>query len=230
MFIVAPEGNIWVGKNIYIFGHSQVDFNLLSFHSFKKLILVCVHGMAMSFSIPPLFRRRDKKPSETKCYPTLASICQPRLSSSSKSYQSSNSAHAISPYEELEDNDFYLYIRSNHDSLFKKSCVVCIPCSRQLHGLALNRNLIGKWNSFATKLNLGQSTNQLLFMKLPFLDAHSFSRSPYYQGQYQSASGKVISIEQEAVITISGKSIFQSLSSGVRRKPIPSQDNPQFHY
>jgi hypothetical protein len=42
-------------------------------------------------------------------------------------------------------------------------------------------------------------------MKLPFLDAHSFSRSPYYQGQYQSASGKVISIEQEAVIAISGK-------------------------
>jgi hypothetical protein len=58
------------------------------------------------------------------------------------------------------------------------------------------------------------------------LDAHSFRRSPYYQGQYQSANGKVIAIEQEAVITMSGK-LFVILSSGVRRAVcLPSLPHP----
>src|ERR1700731_2048583 len=99
--------------------------------------------MAMSFSIPPLFRRREKKLSQPKSYPTLASISQPRISSSTTSYRScnSNSTLTIPASEELEDNEFYLYFRSNHETLFKRSCVVCIPSSRQLHGVSLNRHL-----------------------------------------------------------------------------------------
>lgn len=100
----------------------------------------------MSFSIPPLFRKRDKKPSEPKCYPTLASISQPRISSSTLSYRSCNSTSTIA-YEELEENDFYLYFRSKFETLFKRSSVVCIPSSRRLHGVTFNRHLIGK--SFA---------------------------------------------------------------------------------
>jgi hypothetical protein len=97
----------------------------------------------MSFSIPPLFRKRDKKSSEPKCYPTLASISQPRISSSTLSYRSCNSTSTIA-YEELEENDFYLYFRSSFETLFKRSSVVCIPYSRRLHGVTFNRHLIGK--------------------------------------------------------------------------------------
>ncbi|KAG2173154.1 hypothetical protein INT43_004527 [Umbelopsis isabellina] len=129
----------------------------------------------MSFSIPPLFRKRDKKPSEPKCYPTLASISQPRISSSTLSYRSCNSTSTIA-YEELEENDFYLYFRSSFETLFKRSSVVCIPSSRRLHGVTFNRHLI---------------------------EAHSFRPSPYYQGQYQSSNAKVIAIDEDYVVTIS---------------------------
>ena len=142
---MAPEGLFFLKKRIiFTFLAFTVCLKLLSFPLSLNKFIICLTGMSMSFSIPPLFRRREKKASESKCYPTLASMSSPRISSSTTSYRScnSNSTLIMPPFEELEDNDFYLYFRSNHESQFKRSCVVCIPSSRQLNGVSLNRYMI----------------------------------------------------------------------------------------
>ncbi|ORZ24640.1 hypothetical protein BCR42DRAFT_317472 [Absidia repens] len=79
--------------------------------------------------------------------------------------------------EELEDNSFYVYLRSHFNTIFTRSAVVCIPHSRSLEGLVLTKD---------------------------FIETHCYNASPYYQGQYQAANGKVISVEQPLISTVSG--------------------------
>lgn len=80
---------------------------------------------------------------------------------------------------------------------------------------------LNRWKDVSVQL-ICAFENQVRFSHMAFFtDSHSFNRSPYYQGQYQSANGKVISIEQDEVITISGK-LSATLNSGVRRlSPTP---------
>ncbi|KAI8338739.1 hypothetical protein BC941DRAFT_350996 [Chlamydoabsidia padenii] len=79
--------------------------------------------------------------------------------------------------EEVDENSCYLYIRSHFNTIFIRSTVVCIPHSRSLEGLVLTKD---------------------------FVETHCYNRSPYYQGQYQAANGKVISIEHRLISTVSG--------------------------
>ncbi|KAI8083078.1 uncharacterized protein BX664DRAFT_268143 [Halteromyces radiatus] len=79
--------------------------------------------------------------------------------------------------EELEDNSFYIYLRSHFNTIFTRSIVVCIPHSRSLEGLVLTKD---------------------------FIETHCYNSSPYYRGQYQAANGKVISIEQPLISSVSG--------------------------
>ncbi|CAO3616227.1 unnamed protein product [Cunninghamella echinulata] len=41
------------------------------------------------------------------------------------------------------------------------------------------------------------------FLTKDFIETHCFNASPYYRGQYQTVNGKVISIEQSLISTVS---------------------------
>ncbi|KAI9306898.1 hypothetical protein BJ944DRAFT_238330 [Cunninghamella echinulata] len=153
----------------------------------------------MSFSFP-FFSKNGNKKNELQqqqqqnnynssslreqVYPTLASMIPERTTPSS-SPTSSTSSHSKPPSislptlepEELEDNRCYSYIRKYFNTIFIRSSVVCVPHSRSFDGLVLTKD---------------------------FIETHCFNASPYYRGQYQTVNGKVISIEQSLISTVSG--------------------------
>ncbi|KAI9313780.1 hypothetical protein BX666DRAFT_1863637 [Dichotomocladium elegans] len=103
----------------------------------------------------------------------------PTSSITSRSRPTSIGPHLTTPLEpeELENNRFYRYNRMHFNLIFSRSSVVCVPHSRSLEGLILTKD---------------------------FIETHSYNPSPYYQGQYQAANGKVISIELPIISTMSG--------------------------
>ncbi|CAO3608733.1 unnamed protein product [Cunninghamella blakesleeana] len=114
-------------------------------------------------------------------YPNLESMISPSSSpTSSTSSRSTRPASISLPIlepEELEDNRCYTYMRKYFNNIFIRSSVVCVPHSRSFEGLGLTKE---------------------------FVESHCFNASPYYRGQYQTANGKVISLEKRLISTESG--------------------------
>lgn len=122
----------------------------------------------MSFSFPFFMKTGNKKKQEEtfhslpssslreQVYPILTSMVQaktspnpsPTSSTSSRSQPASVTLPAppLDP-EEVEDNSFYIYLRSHFNNIFIRSMVVCIPHSRSLGGLVLTKDFIGNWRN-----------------------------------------------------------------------------------
>ncbi|CAG8575910.1 10319_t:CDS:2, partial [Acaulospora colombiana] len=95
-------------------------------------------------------------------------------------YNSPNSStHSLVEQEEedLNENIFYRTLKKDYPKIFDGVTVVCVPHSRSIVGMKINRN---------------------------FIETHSLKPSPYFQGQFQSVNKKVIAIEKNWVKLISG--------------------------
>ncbi|ORX46747.1 hypothetical protein DM01DRAFT_1339406 [Hesseltinella vesiculosa] len=147
-------------------------------------------SLSFPFSLGNAKKKRQsiQSPLRDQRFPTLSSIVQPKNTPNPSPTSSSSSNSLAIPnipqpppesldLEELEDNRFYTCLRSHYNSLFIRSSVVCIPHSTSLQPILISKESI---------------------------ETHCFNASPYYRGQYQSLNGKVISIDQPLITTISG--------------------------
>ncbi|CAG8580913.1 2615_t:CDS:2 [Diversispora eburnea] len=94
-------------------------------------------------------------------------------------YNSPNSStHSLTDQDEedLDENIFYTTIRKDYPKILDRVTVVCVPHSKSIVGMRINRN---------------------------FIETHSLKPSPYFQGQFQSINKKVVSIERNWIKLIS---------------------------
>ncbi|CAG8478801.1 11062_t:CDS:2 [Ambispora leptoticha] len=110
----------------------------------------------------------------------LSNHSAPRLYIESPASSANNSVLSLPEQQEdedLDENIFYTTLRRDYPKVFHRVSVVCVPHSRSITGLKMTR---------------------------AFIETHSLTPSPYFQGQFLSVNGKVVSIERNVIKAISG--------------------------
>ncbi|CAG8439385.1 1786_t:CDS:2 [Ambispora gerdemannii] len=112
--------------------------------------------------------------------PFLPNHPPPRIYYDSPTSSANNSVLSLPEQQEdedLDENVFYTTLKRDYPKVLHRVSLICVPHSRSIVGLKMTR---------------------------AFIETHSLTPSPYFQGQYLSVNGKVVCIERNAVKAISG--------------------------